>query len=130
MHTYSILTVLSCPFTIQRACELIVDPGQHYKSYIKYLRAFEKIITVTSSWKAFTNTSINQHSADRISTPFIFDDVQIPTEPLDSGEERMETEEPSKINGTHENIDKVVDESKEGKNQQMEIAETTGGTVN
>lgn len=42
----------------------------------------------------------------------------------------METEEPSKINGTHENIDKVVDESKEGKNQQMEIAETTGGTVN
>jgi len=37
------------PFTIQRLCELCLEPKRHYKSIGKYLRALEKTILVTSS---------------------------------------------------------------------------------
>ncbi|KAF8162940.1 PPP4R2-domain-containing protein [Crassisporium funariophilum] len=43
----------SPPFTIQRLCELCINPKQHYKSVGKYLRAVEKSILVTSSWNSF-----------------------------------------------------------------------------
>ncbi|KAF6764842.1 PPP4R2-domain-containing protein [Ephemerocybe angulata] len=41
------------PFTIQRLCELLLDPKRHYKSVGKYLRAVEKSILVTSSHNSF-----------------------------------------------------------------------------
>ena len=41
------------PFTIQRICELCVNPRQHYKYVGKYLRAVEKSLLVTSTWDAF-----------------------------------------------------------------------------
>ncbi|KAJ2922223.1 hypothetical protein H1R20_g14859, partial [Candolleomyces eurysporus] len=37
------------PFTIQRLCELLIEPQKHYKSVGKYLRAVEKSILVTST---------------------------------------------------------------------------------
>lgn len=33
----------SAPFTIQRVCELVVQPSQHYKYRDKYMRAMEKV---------------------------------------------------------------------------------------
>ncbi|KAH9483985.1 Serine/threonine-protein phosphatase 4 regulatory subunit 2 [Psilocybe cubensis] len=41
------------PFTIQRLCELCLEPKRHYKSVGKYLRAVEKSILVTSTWDSF-----------------------------------------------------------------------------
>lgn len=41
------------PFTIQRVCELCVDPKRHYKAIGKYLRAVEKSLLVTSAWNSF-----------------------------------------------------------------------------
>jgi serine/threonine-protein phosphatase 4 regulatory subunit 2 len=41
------------PFTIQRICELCVEPKKHYKSIGKYLRAVEKSTLVTSTWAEF-----------------------------------------------------------------------------
>jgi len=41
------------PFTIQRVCELCLDPKQHYRSVGKYLRAVEKSLLVTSSWDSY-----------------------------------------------------------------------------
>jgi len=41
------------PFTIQRLCELCVDPKKHYKSVGKWLRAIEKSTLVTSTWNEF-----------------------------------------------------------------------------
>ncbi|CDH53167.1 predicted protein [Lichtheimia corymbifera JMRC:FSU:9682] len=41
------------PFTIQRLCELIIDPKRHYRMYIKYMNAIEKVLTVTSAWNDF-----------------------------------------------------------------------------
>ena len=41
------------PFTIQRVCELCLNPRQHYSSVGKYLRAVEKSLLVTSSWDSF-----------------------------------------------------------------------------
>ncbi|TFK27408.1 PPP4R2-domain-containing protein [Coprinopsis marcescibilis] len=41
------------PFTIQRLCELLIEPKKHYKTVGKYLRAVEKSILVTSTYDAF-----------------------------------------------------------------------------
>jgi len=41
------------PFTIQRLCELSLQPRQHYSSVGKYLRAVEKSLLVTSTTDAF-----------------------------------------------------------------------------
>lgn len=43
----------SPPFTIQRLCELCVEPKKHYKSVGKYLRAVERSTLVTSTWESF-----------------------------------------------------------------------------
>ena len=37
------LCVCSPPFTIQRVCELVMGPRQHYKRRDKYMRAMEKV---------------------------------------------------------------------------------------
>ncbi|KAI8047238.1 PPP4R2-domain-containing protein [Gilbertella persicaria] len=46
-----------CPFTIQRLCELVINPTSYYKMYIKYLRAVEKVLLVTSYWRDFQETT-------------------------------------------------------------------------
>ena len=79
------------PFTIQRLCELLLDPKRHYKSIGKYLRAVEKSILVTSSIDAFPpevsstsngpangTTSNNQPQ----STPIAFATRSTPSTPL------------------------------------------------
>ncbi|KAK0210618.1 PPP4R2-domain-containing protein [Desarmillaria ectypa] len=48
------------PFTIQRVCELCVNPMRHYKSVGKYLRAAEKSLLVTSTWDSFPKSSGNE----------------------------------------------------------------------
>jgi len=40
--------VASAPFTIQRLCELLVDPSKHYKTMEKFMRAIEKVINMHS----------------------------------------------------------------------------------
>lgn len=39
------------PFTIQRICDLLSEPKKFYKSKLKYIRAFEKVMTVISHAK-------------------------------------------------------------------------------
>lgn len=39
------------PFTIQRVCELLIDPGRHYASTDKYMRALQKNLLVVSGWR-------------------------------------------------------------------------------
>lgn len=41
------------PFTVQRLCELLLEPKRQYRSVGKYLRAVEKSILVTSSHDSF-----------------------------------------------------------------------------
>jgi len=47
------VTLSSPPFTIQRVCELCINPTQQYKSVGKYLRAVEKSILITSTYTSF-----------------------------------------------------------------------------
>ncbi|KAF4608350.1 hypothetical protein EYR40_000694 [Pleurotus pulmonarius] len=49
LHTFD----TNPPFTVQRLCELVVNPQQHYNCIGKYLRAVEKSMLVTSTWDAF-----------------------------------------------------------------------------
>ena len=37
------LFVVSAPFTIQRVCELLIEPTKHYKTVEKFMRAVEKV---------------------------------------------------------------------------------------
>jgi len=56
----------SPPFTIQRLCELCVEPKKHYKSVGKYLRAVEKSILVTSAMDSFPPLTLaEKYSAGR-----------------------------------------------------------------
>ncbi|KAI1795820.1 PPP4R2-domain-containing protein [Ganoderma leucocontextum] len=65
------------PFTIQRICELCVNPRQHYKYIGKYLRAVEKTLLVTSTWDVFpplsesdsTYSAVGSISTSTVSAP-------------------------------------------------------------
>ncbi|RUS19407.1 protein phosphatase 4 core regulatory subunit R2 [Endogone sp. FLAS-F59071] len=46
------------PFTIQRLCELLTKPTEHHKTMIKYLRAMEKVVMVTSSFDEFPEPTL------------------------------------------------------------------------
>ncbi|KAI7858433.1 PPP4R2-domain-containing protein [Circinella umbellata] len=45
------------PFTIQRLCELVLNPRKHYRMFIKYMNAIEKVLLVTSAWEDFAEHS-------------------------------------------------------------------------
>lgn len=45
------------PFTIQRLCELLLYPRRNYKSLPKYLRAMNRVLSVTSERSTFTEDS-------------------------------------------------------------------------
>ncbi|GAA6009344.1 hypothetical protein JCM11491_004280 [Sporobolomyces phaffii] len=45
------------PFTIQRLCELLLCPRSCYKSLPKYLRAINRVLSVTSEQSTFTEDS-------------------------------------------------------------------------
>ncbi|KAF9157465.1 hypothetical protein BGX21_004148 [Mortierella sp. AD011] len=53
----------SAPFTIQRVCELLHSPTEHHTNLIKYLRAVEKVLMITSSINEFSNPAYNGPSA-------------------------------------------------------------------
>ncbi|KAI8346230.1 PPP4R2-domain-containing protein [Mortierella sp. GBAus27b] len=53
----------SPPFTIQRVCELLLNPTEHHSNLIKYLRAVEKVLMITSSINEFSNPAYNGPSA-------------------------------------------------------------------
>ncbi|KAF9197347.1 protein phosphatase 4, regulatory subunit 2 [Haplosporangium sp. Z 27] len=53
----------SPPFTIQRVCELLNNPSEHHTNLIKYLRAVEKVLMITSSINEFSNPAYNGPSA-------------------------------------------------------------------
>nr|VWO98835.1 Nonribosomal peptide synthetase 1 (EC [Ganoderma boninense] len=59
------------PFTIQRVCELCVNPRQHYKYIGKYLRALEKTLLVTSTWDAFPPLSESDSTYSAVGHPSI-----------------------------------------------------------
>lgn len=42
--------LFSPPFTIQRLCELVVNPRQHYKRKDNYMRAMEKVRPCTNGY--------------------------------------------------------------------------------
>ncbi|KAJ1951456.1 hypothetical protein FBU59_000146 [Linderina macrospora] len=54
---YSLHTFDSAPFTIQRIAELLSKPQRHYRNVIKYLRAVERTVYVTSTVDEFPTTS-------------------------------------------------------------------------
>ncbi|KAI9498166.1 PPP4R2-domain-containing protein [Zychaea mexicana] len=45
------------PFTVQRLCELVIDPRKHYRMFLKYINAIEKVLLVTSTWDDFVEHS-------------------------------------------------------------------------
>ncbi|RXW21002.1 hypothetical protein EST38_g4850 [Candolleomyces aberdarensis] len=76
------------PFTIQRLCELLIEPKKQYKSVGKYLRAVEKSILVTSTYDSFPqdasiNASSNGHATPVPSIqPLVFTSRSRPSTPL------------------------------------------------
>ncbi|XP_077496003.1 uncharacterized protein LOC144106918 [Amblyomma americanum] len=53
----------SAPFTIQRLCELVVDPRKHYKRTDKFMRGVEKNVLVVSTTEPRSLTPLQQSNA-------------------------------------------------------------------
>ncbi|KAJ2331470.1 hypothetical protein GGH91_006409 [Coemansia sp. RSA 2671] len=53
---YCLHTFDEAPFTIQRIAELLMWPERHYRSVIKFLRAVERVVYVTSTVDEFPLT--------------------------------------------------------------------------
>ncbi|XP_030377507.1 serine/threonine-protein phosphatase 4 regulatory subunit 2-like [Scaptodrosophila lebanonensis] len=51
----------AAPFTVQRLCELLIDPHKHYSRIDKYMRALEKNLLVISTTEPATSRTENQH---------------------------------------------------------------------
>lgn len=52
------------PFTIQRVCELLINPGKHYTSTDKYMRALLKNLLVVSGWRKQPESDLPADSAE------------------------------------------------------------------
>ncbi|KAJ2726430.1 hypothetical protein GGI07_000568 [Coemansia sp. Benny D115] len=62
---YCLRTFDEAPFTIQRIAELLLWPEKHYKSVLKFLRAVERVVYVTSTVEEFPlTTSIRKDDDD------------------------------------------------------------------
>nr|XP_037271433.1 serine/threonine-protein phosphatase 4 regulatory subunit 2-A-like isoform X2 [Rhipicephalus microplus] len=53
----------SAPFTIQRLCELVVDPRKHYKRTDKFMRGVEKNVLVVSTIEPKSIAALQQANA-------------------------------------------------------------------
>ncbi|KAI9321419.1 PPP4R2-domain-containing protein [Dichotomocladium elegans] len=88
------------PFTIQRLCELVTYPRRHYRMFIKYLNAVEKVLFVTSSWDGFQENMDTMGGSSR---------------PLEESSilgilGQVETEAISHANGTGKDDDEITQE--------------------
>ncbi|KAK9763243.1 hypothetical protein K7432_010273 [Basidiobolus ranarum] len=83
------------PFTVQRLCELIVYPKEHHKTLPKYMRALEKVVTVTSTYVDFPS-NVNGDIDDSKINSKETDLIDIPEEPVSMESEATTTndEEP------------------------------------
>ncbi|KAG2020754.1 hypothetical protein CC2G_006060 [Coprinopsis cinerea AmutBmut pab1-1] len=93
------------PFTIQRLCELLLEPKKNYKSVGKYLRAVEKSILVTSAHDAFPSVPLeptstfplpsrangNGASQDNVQTTAPSSSSSVPSSPLAFATRRSST---------------------------------------
>ncbi|KAJ2779562.1 hypothetical protein GGI15_003835 [Coemansia interrupta] len=60
---YCLRTFEEAPFTIQRIAELLAWPEKHYRNVLKFLRAVERVVYVTSTVDEFP-TTIRRKSVD------------------------------------------------------------------
>ncbi|KAF7304614.1 hypothetical protein MKEN_01175300 [Mycena kentingensis (nom. inval.)] len=80
---YSLLDQFeSAPFTIQRVCELCLEPQKHYKSVGKYLRAVEKALLVTSTHDSFPPLTESERDITIRTMQAIGAAPSIPTTPI------------------------------------------------
>ena len=63
---YVMVTVVPlgrAPFTLQRLCELLMDPERHYKSLRKLTGAIDKVVNVSIHGSEVLRVSLAQDSA-------------------------------------------------------------------
>ncbi|KAJ7063169.1 PPP4R2-domain-containing protein [Mycena amicta] len=72
----------SAPFTIQRVCELCLEPKKHYNSVGKYLRAVEKALLVTSTHNSFPPLSESERDITIRTMVAIGAAPSVPTTPI------------------------------------------------
>ncbi|KAJ2710081.1 hypothetical protein H4R19_003926 [Coemansia spiralis] len=63
--SYTLHTFEEAPFTIQRIAELLAWPDRHYRSALKFLRAVERVVYVTSTVGEFPTTVQGPSESDK-----------------------------------------------------------------
>ncbi|KAJ1342922.1 hypothetical protein BSLG_002579 [Batrachochytrium salamandrivorans] len=73
----------SAPFTLQRLCELITQPLKDHKSFEKYLRAVEKVLSVSSYTIDCSYLIVSESGREQLCV--LPDDGQVPSEEIIPG---------------------------------------------
>ncbi|KAI9007970.1 PPP4R2-domain-containing protein [Phycomyces nitens] len=90
---HSIDQHLGAPFTIQRLCELLLEPRKHYKMFIKYLRAIEKVLLVTSTWEEFAENVVDTKDKPDATFPAQYIPTGLDLEPINFDNSQPEAQE-------------------------------------
>ncbi|KAJ2851668.1 hypothetical protein GGI22_005245, partial [Coemansia erecta] len=72
---YCLQSFDEAPFTIQRIAELLVWPERHYRGAIKFLRAIERVVYVTSTVEDFPPTTTQTKESTDSANDEVEDDM-------------------------------------------------------
>ena len=122
------------PFTIQRLCELMVQPKKHYKRIDKYMRGLEKVMLVVSTVDPIPGTSDEARLERTASTASTDPGLESPSKrirlasasedeagPCDSADsEASEAGPSSHQNGLQEAIEAGLDVSEMGEDMEID----------
>ncbi|CEP11682.1 hypothetical protein [Parasitella parasitica] len=123
---HSINDHLNCPFTIQRLCELIIEPKKYYKMYIKYLRAVEKVLLVTSYWEDYAHSKDKDESMEDAATGEILlssfnNCIELEPHNFVMGEDLAERDKETEKKEDEHVTDKIQEETKEEIKEQFKV---------
>ncbi|KAI9273879.1 PPP4R2-domain-containing protein [Helicostylum pulchrum] len=115
--TYSINEHNNCPFTIQRLCELLIEPKKYYKMFVKYLRAIDKVLSVTSYWEDFVSTEEKKNEDENMDIEKAQDE--------NMEEEKIEEEKVAEKTEVEKMEEEKIEEEKVAEKAEEEKADAT-----
>jgi len=103
------------PFTIQRICELVLEPSKYYKNTNKYIHALLKCLLVVSGWRKQAESDLPKEeptkdikSEETVEPDSTSDQVAQPPKITQTNESKAEQEDEQNVQPDSTTTDKVI----------------------